>query len=132
VKQINVVGAVIVSEGRVLCTQRGGIGPLVGKWEFPGGKVEPGEAPIEALIREIREELDCDIDVGSLVTTTVYEYDFGVVTLTTYYCSVVDGRPQLTEHTAMRWLAPSELRMLDWAPADVPAVGLIEQHFATP
>ena len=124
---IEVVGAVIVSEGQVLCTQRGGDGPLSGLWEFPGGKVEAGEAPNEALAREIHEELRCQIRVGEKVTATRHEYAFGTVNLTTFYCTLGEGQPSLTEHTQMRWLAPSDLRTLDWAPADVPAVRLIEE-----
>ncbi len=131
-KLIEVVGAVIVSEGHVLCTQRGGNGPLSGLWEFPGGKVESGEAPNEALAREIYEELRCQISVGERVTTTRHEYEFATIELTTFYCALLDGHPSLTEHTEMRWLAPSELRTLDWAPADVPAVRLIEELLNAP
>ena len=130
-KHIEVVGAVIVSEGQVLCAQRGGSGPLAGKWEFPGGKVEPDEAPEAALVREIYEELGCGISVGELVTTTVHKYDFAVVALTTFYCDLTEGRPQLTEHTELRWVGAGELRFLDWAPADVPAVALVEKLFTS-
>lgn len=129
-KSIEVVGAVIVSEGHVLCTQRGGDGPLAGLWEFPGGKVESDEAPRAALVREIREELLCEIEVGERVTTTTHEYDFATVTLTTFYGAVVDGSPSLTEHTEMRWLPPGVLSTLEWAPADIPAVRLVEQLLA--
>ncbi len=124
-KQIKVVGAVIVGDGAVLCAQRGLGGSLQGMWEFPGGKVEPGETPREALEREIIEELQCRVAVGDEVTTTVHEYDFGVVTLTTFYCELVDGTPRLTEHAEVRWLAPADLDSLTWAPADVPAVDKI-------
>ena len=130
-KHIEVVGAVIVSEGQVLCAQRAGSGPLAGKWEFPGGKVEPDEAPEAALVREIYEELGCGISVGELVTTTVHEYDFAVVALTTFYCDLTEGRPQLTEHAELRWLDAGDLRFLDWAPADVPAVALVERQFTS-
>jgi 8-oxo-dGTP diphosphatase len=127
-KHIVVVGAVILSEGRVLCAQRGGAGPLAGKWEFPGGKVEPDEAPESALAREIKEELGCDIRVDKLVTTTVHKYDFAIVALTTFYCTLIDGWPELTEHAELRWLSAHELGSLDWAPADVPAVALVEKQ----
>lgn len=126
-KRISVVGAVIVDDGRVLCAQRGGGGALDGMWEFPGGKIEPDETPREALEREIREELLCEVKVGEKVTTTVHEYDFATITLTTFYCDLISGAPQLTEHKDVRWLAPAELRELDWAPADVPAVDLIRE-----
>jgi len=124
-KQINVVGAVIVKDGRVLCAQRGPSGSLAGMWEFPGGKIEQGETPREALEREIDEELRCTVIVGEELTTTTHGYDFGVVTLTTFYCELVDGTPELTEHAAIRWLEPEALLSLEWAPADVPAVQLL-------
>lgn len=121
-KEIAVVGAVVIDDGRVLCAQRGPAGSLAGMWEFPGGKIEPGETPREALEREIVEELQCRVAVGDSVTTTEHEYDFAVVSLTTFYCDLVEGTPRLTEHAAVRWLLPAELESLEWAPADVPAV----------
>ena len=125
-KQINVVGAVIVRDGQILCAQRGPKGSLGGMWEFPGGKIEAGETPREALIREIDEELHCEVTVGDEVTTTSYEYDFGIVTLTTFWCQLVSGTPTLTEHAEVRWLSPAEMDQLAWAPADVPAVEIIQ------
>lgn len=126
-KQINVVGAVIVRDGLILCAQRGPDGSLPGMWEFPGGKIEPGETPGDALTREIAEELECEVSVGELITTTSHEYDFGVVELTTFYCELRSETPVLTEHAAVSWLPPTELGSLDWAPADIPAVELIEK-----
>lgn len=126
-KEIDVVGAVIVADGRVLCAQRGGAGSLAGKWEFPGGKIEHGESPRQALEREIAEELLCTIKVGRRVTTTSFPYDFATVNLTTFWCQLIDGAPRLTEHSEVRWVLPQELVDMDWAPADVPAVRLIEQ-----
>lgn len=107
-----------------------GKGALKGLWEFPGGKIEPDESAREALQREITEELRCTVVVGDEITTTAYEYDFGVVSLTTFICELVAGSPELTEHTEVRWLAPTELNTLTWAPADVPAVDLIRERFA--
>jgi len=124
-KQIHVVGAVIVKSGRILCAQRGSGGSLAGMWEFPGGKIEPEETARQALVREIDEELDCRVDVGGEITTTSHEYDFGVVHLTTFYCDLVEGDPRLSEHEEVRWLGPHELELLEWAPADIPAVHLV-------
>jgi 8-oxo-dGTP diphosphatase len=126
-KQINVVGAVIIKDGVVLCAQRGPNGSLGGMWEFPGGKIEPGESSRQALEREIIEELECQVKVGEEVTTTRHEYDFGVVTLTTFYCELIEGFPVLTEHEEVRWLLPSELDSVTWAPADIPAVEIIQE-----
>lgn len=128
-KQIDVVGAVVIRDGLVLCAQRGP-GPMDGLWEFPGGKIEPGETPREALVREIDEELHCRVQVGPEVATTTHAYDFGVITLTTFYCTVLDGEPVLTEHAAVRWEPPSRLHLLEWAPADIPAVHRIQSDFA--
>lgn len=100
-------------------------------WEFPGGKIEPGESPKEALRREIDEELGCVVRVGERVETTSHEYDFGIVTLTTFYCELVSGTPTLSEHAAVRWLPPAELGELEWAPADVPAVAKIQGDSAS-
>lgn len=121
-KNIHVVGAVIVEDGKILCAQRGSEKELPLLWEFPGGKIEAEESPEEALRREIKEEMLCTIAIGNKVEHTVHEYDFGIVHLTTYLCEIVKGRPVLTEHEKIKWLIPSELTTLDWAPADIPAI----------
>ncbi|MCX6400807.1 MAG: (deoxy)nucleoside triphosphate pyrophosphohydrolase [Propionibacteriales bacterium] len=127
VKHIVVVGAVIVRDGLVLCAKRGPGGETGHLWEFPGGKVEPGEAPADALTREIVEELGCHVRVGDEVAATTHEYGFGVITLTTYYCELIDGTPTATQHAELAWLAPNKLDSLGWAPADVPAVERLQQ-----
>lgn len=129
-KHINVVGAVIVDEGKILCAQRGDAGSLPNMWEFPGGKIEPGETPEQALGREITEELECQIVVGEHVDTTTHEYDFGVVTLTTFFCKLIAGPPKLTEHAALEWLVPADLSSLNWAPADIPAIVKIQHKLS--
>lgn len=127
-KNIYVVGAVIIKNGKILCAQRGPDKSLPYKWEFPGGKIEQGETPEAALQREIQEEMHCKINIGEKVEYTAYEYDFGIVHLTTYLCELVESEPVLTEHVAIKWLEPSELASLDWAPADIPAIERLEKE----
>jgi 8-oxo-dGTP diphosphatase len=129
-RQINVVGAVVVNDGRVLCARRGSQGSLAGLWEFPGGKIEKGESPSAALVREIREELAVSIEVGNEVTNTIYEYYFGMVNLTTFYCRLVSGEPVPLEHSEIKWMFPDGLMSLEWAPADIPAVERIHADMA--
>lgn len=126
-KEIHVVGAVIESKGKILCAQRGPGKSLAYLWEFPGGKVEPGETEREALEREIKEELICKVDVKDRITSTRYEYDFGFVTLTTFQCELLEGEPKLTEHVQVKWLPVEELDTLEWAPADVPTIELLAE-----
>ncbi|TMN22178.1 (deoxy)nucleoside triphosphate pyrophosphohydrolase [Lentibacillus cibarius] len=121
-KNIHVVGAVILDDNKILCAQRGPSKSLPYKWEFPGGKIEQGETPENALKREIEEEMHCYINVGAQVDHTVYEYDFGTVHLTTYFCHLLEGTPIRTEHHKLAWVSPEDLQILDWAPADIPAI----------
>lgn len=127
-KNIHVVGAVIIEEGRILCAQRGADKSLPLLWEFPGGKIEKGESPKEALQREIMEEMHCKINIGDQVEHTVHEYNFGIVHLTTFECRLIKDRPVLTEHEEIKWLLPHELPTLDWAPADIPAIEKLSQN----
>jgi 8-oxo-dGTP diphosphatase len=129
-KHIEVVGAVIVRDGMVLCALRGADGALPHLWEFPGGKIEADETPREALQREIDEELRCRVRVGDQVERTTYDYDFATVTLTTFYCELLDGEPRTTEHSEVRWVLPALLETLDWAPADIPAIARIQRDLA--
>lgn len=122
-KQIKVVGAIIINEGRILCAQRGETKTLAKLWEFPGGKIERNETPQQALARELKEELMIEVDIQSeKFEETSYSYDFGLVNLTTYICLLKKGEPRLTEHTEVKWLKPAELTDVEWAPADIPAV----------
>ena len=121
-KRIEVVAAVIVKEGKVLSTQRAIGKSLAGKWEFPGGKAEEGENLKDALIREINEELGCEIEVGTPICRTFSDYPHVKIALSTYYAKLVDEVPELLEHQALSWVNPQALGELDWAPADLQAV----------
>jgi mutator mutT protein len=117
-KTIEVVAAIIVDDaGRIFATQRG-YGDWKDWWEFPGGKIEPGEQPQEALKREIREELDAAIEVGELLRTIEYDYPQFHLTMHCYRCSLADGHLTLLEHEAAKWLRPDELDSVRWLPAD--------------
>lgn len=118
---IRVVGAVFRSGDTILACRKAPGKSLAGYWEFPGGKIESGETPKEALIREIAEELSLTADVGEEVTTTRHEYDFATIELTTFFCIIAEGTPLLTDHDEARWVTADEIRELQWAPADIPA-----------
>lgn len=115
---IEVVGAVIVKDNKILGAQRPLDKSLGGFWEFPGGKLELGEDPKSALKRELEEEMDCDIIVYDFIVRSVYSYDFGDIALSTYFCTLVDDEPVLNEHIDIKWLMTSELDTVKWAPAD--------------
>ena len=117
-KTIEVVAAVIFdTQGRIVATQRG-YGEWKDWWEFPGGKIEPGETPQQALKREIREELDADIEVGSLLQTIDYDYPSFHLTMHCFKCRLANGHLTLLEHEAAKWLTPSALHSVRWLPAD--------------
>ena len=117
-KTINVVAAVIMKEGKVFATQRG-YGEFKDGWEFPGGKVEAGESPEEALRREIREELEVEINVGDLIDTIEYDYPAFHLSMKCYACTIAGGSPHLLEHEASRWLSADQLDSVSWLPADI-------------
>lgn len=117
-KTIQVVAAIIVEEGRLFATQRG-YGDFKDYWEFPGGKIEPGETPEEALRREILEELDTHVEVGDLLTTVDYDYPQFHLTLHCYRCWIIHGPLLLKEHEAAVWIELDKLEQLNWLPADL-------------
>lgn len=120
----HVVCALLERGGRVLAAQRPAGKSQGLLWEFPGGKLEPGEAPEAALVREIREELRVEIVLGARLPDAVHDYGRFAITLTPFRATLRDAaaEPHAAEHAALRWCAPEELRGLDWAPADVPIV----------
>lgn len=129
-KTINVVAAVIMRDGKVFATQRG-YGDFKDGWEFPGGKVEAGESPEDALRREIREELETEIGVGHLIDTVEYDYPAFHLSMRCYACSIVSGNLHLVEHESARWLTADELHCVNWLPADDQLLPLIERELLT-
>ena len=116
-RTIKVVAAVIRRDNFILATQRG-YGPYKDRWEFPGGKVEKGESPHEALKREIHEELNIEIEVNDYICTVEYDYSEFHLNMECYWAAIIGGRLELKEHEASKWLDASDLLALDWLPAD--------------
>lgn len=127
-KSIEVVAAVIERDGRIFATQRG-YGEYKDWWEFPGGKIEPGETQCEALKREIMEELNTEIDIDKFLLTINYDYPNFHLTMHCFLCSVISGNLELLEHENARWLIPSELKSVEWLPADIEVLDfIIDNH----
>ena len=124
-KTIEVVAAIIIRDGKVFSTQRG-YGDWKGWWEFPGGKMEPGEGPEEALVREIREEIDAEISVGRLLDTVEWDYPSFHLTMHCYICSLASDSMHLNEHEASAWLTRETLRSVRWLPADEGLIYVLE------
>ena len=127
-KTVYVVAAIIRKGNQVLATQRG-YGSYKDWWEFPGGKIEAGETPEQALIREIREELAADISVDDYLTTVEYTYPEFQLSMACYWCSVKEGHLTLLEHEAARWLPLEHLRQVNWLPADILVIEEMEKTF---
>ena len=117
-----VVAGLIIGEGRVLITQRRADQPLPLQWEFPGGKVEPGEAPVAALVRELREEIGVEVAVGQIWDVLFHAYPAFDLVMLVYACRIVDGEPRTVEVADLRWALPGELPSWDILPADRPLV----------
>ena len=129
-KTIRVVAAIIRDDkGRIFATQRG-YGPYKDGWEFPGGKIEPGETPEEALKREIREELDAEIEVGESAGRIEYDYPEFHLSMDCFFCVLLSGNLILKEHEAAKWLAPDELDSVAWLPADLSLIMQLKSYTA--
>ena len=128
-KTIQVVAAIIIKDSKVFATQRG-YGDFKDGWEFPGGKIEPEETNQEALMREIKEELRADVEVGELLHTVDFDYPKFHLTMHCYLCSLESENITLTEHEAARWLAYDELDSVEWLPADVEVVAALKEYIS--
>ena len=121
-KHMHVAAALIIKDRTVFAAQRNGRGELAYRWEFPGGKLEPGESAEQALVREITEELSVDILIDRYLMTVEHAYRTFSLTMDAYLCFISEGEPMLSEHLDGRWLSPEHLFSVDWAEADVPIV----------
>ena len=128
-KTINVVAAIIIKDNKIFATQRG-YGEFKDGWEFPGGKVEQGEAPENAIVREIKEELDTVIEVKEYFDTVEYDYPNFQLSMKCYICTVVSGKLELLEHEAAKWLDKDSLDSVAWLPADLGLVDKLKDYLS--
>lgn len=128
-KTINVVAAIIIKDNKIFATQRG-YGEFKDGWEFPGGKVELGEAPENAIVREIKEELDTVIEVIEHFDTVEYDYPNFHLSMKCYICTVVSGKLELLEHEAAKWLDKDSLDSVAWLPADLGLVDKLKDYLS--
>ena len=128
-KTINVVAAIIIKDNKIFATQRG-YGEFKDGWEFPGGKVEQGEAPENAIVREIKEELDSVIEVIEYFDTVEYDYPNFHLSMKCYICTVVSGKLELLEHEAAKWLDKDSLDSVAWLPADLGLVDKLKDYLS--
>ena len=128
-KEIKVVAAIIQKENRekILATKRG-YGEFINMWEFPGGKIEPGETKEEALIREIKEELNIEINVDKFAIDIEYQYPNFYLFMSCFMCSIKEGSIELLEHNDGKWITKEELNTLNWLPADIDAVNYLKEN----
>lgn len=126
-KSIEVVAAIIVKDDKIYATQRG-YGIYKDKWEFPGGKIEPGETHEHALAREIKEELDTDIRVGDYICTVEYDYPEFYLTMHCFLCDIISGELTLLEHEDAEWLGKDDIWSVDWLPADIEVIKELEKR----
>ena len=128
-REVHVVAGAIIKDNKVFAAQRGNKGETKFKWEFPGGKIEPGETPEEALHRELIEELSINVKVHELITAIRDEYETQILYIDTYRCELISGTPTLSEHINMAWSGKDELDKLTFSPADDPTLKKIKELY---
>lgn len=126
-KQIKVVAAIIKNEDKILATKRG-YGEFINMWEFPGGKIELGETKEQALVREIKEELNIEISVDKFALDIEYQYPNFYLFMSCFMCSIKEGSIELLEHNDGKWITKEELNTLNWLPADIDAVNYLKEN----
>lgn len=126
-KEIKVVAAIIQKENKILATKRG-YGEFINMWEFPGGKIEPGETKKQALVREIKEELNVEINVDKFALDIEYQYPNFYLFMSCFMCSIKEGSIELLEHNDGKWITKEELNTLNWLPADIDAVNYLKEN----
>ncbi len=126
-KEIKVVAAIIQKENKILATKRG-YGEFINMWEFPGGKIEPGETKKQALVREIKEELNIEINVDKFAIDIEYQYPNFYLFMSCFMCSIKEGSIEFLEHNDGKWITKEELNTLNWLPADIDAVNYLKEN----
>lgn len=126
-KEIKVVAAIIQKENKILATKRG-YGEFINMWEFPGGKIESGETKEQALVREIKEELNIEISVDKFAIDIEYQYPNFYLFMSCFMCSIKEGLIELLEHNDGKWITKEELNTLNWLPADIDAVNYLKEN----
>lgn len=126
-KEIKVVAAIIQKENKILATKRG-YGEFINMWEFPGGKIEPGETKEQALVREIKEKLNIEINVDKFAIDIEYQYPNFYLFMSCFMCSIKEGSIELLEHNDGKWITKEELNTLNWLPADIDAVNYLKEN----
>lgn len=126
-KEIKVVAAIIKNEDKILATKRG-YGEFINMWEFPGGKIESGETKEQALVREIKEELNIEINVDKFAIDIEYQYPNFYLFMSCFMCSIKEGSIELLEHNDGKWITKEELNTLNWLPADIDAVNYLKEN----
>ncbi|WP_400221962.1 (deoxy)nucleoside triphosphate pyrophosphohydrolase [Methanobrevibacter smithii] len=126
-KEIKVVAAIIQKENKILATKRG-YGEFINMWEFPGGKIESGETKEQALVREIKEELNIEISVDKFAIDIEYQYPNFYLFMSCFMCSIKEGSIELLEHNDGKWITKEDLNALNWLPADIDAVNYLKEN----